>query len=55
MSVGVDPETGGRAYRERIGIVLQETAIEKELTVRESIDNYAVFYPRRRSTGELIV
>lgn len=52
--LGMDPETGGREYRERIGIVLQETAIEKELTVREAIDIYAALYPRRRPTAELI-
>ena len=52
--LGMDPETGGRAYRERIGIVLQETAIEKELMVREAIDIYGAMYPRRRPTGELI-
>jgi len=52
--LGMDPETGGRAYRERIGIVLQETAIENELMVREAIDIYGAMYPRRRQTGELI-
>jgi len=52
--LGMDPETGGRAYRERIGIVLQESAIEKELSVREAIDIYGALYPRRRHTGELI-
>ncbi|MCP3975180.1 MAG: ABC transporter ATP-binding protein [bacterium] len=52
--LGMDPETGGRQYRERIGIVLQETAIEKELTVREAIDIYAALYPRRRPASELI-
>ena len=38
---GFDPETGGRRYRERIGIVLQEDSLEQELTVRESLDLYA--------------
>ncbi len=52
--LGIDPETGGRDYRERIGIVLQETAIEKELSVREAIDIYGALYPRRRPVGELI-
>jgi len=52
--LGMDPETGGRAYRERIGIVLQETAIENELTVREAIDIYGAVYPQRRRTEELI-
>ena len=52
--LGEDPETAGRDFRERIGIVLQLNAIEKELTVREAIDTYGSFYPRRRETGELM-
>ena len=52
--LGMNPETGGRDYRERIGIVLQETAIENALTVREAIDIYGALYPRRRPAGELI-
>ena len=52
--LGEDPETAGRDFRERIGIVLQSNAIEKELTVREAIDTYGSFYPRRRETGELM-
>ena len=52
--LGEDPEKAGRDFRERIGIVLQSSAIEKELTVREAIDTYGSFYPRRRETGELM-
>jgi ABC-2 type transport system ATP-binding protein len=52
--LGTDPQTGGRRYRERIGIVLQETAIERELTVTEALDIYGGVYPHRRPTGELI-
>jgi ABC-2 type transport system ATP-binding protein len=52
--LGVDPETAGRDFRERIGIVLQSTAIEKELTVREAIGTYGSFYPKRRPTAELM-
>ena len=52
--LGVDPGTAGRDFRERIGIVLQSSAIEKELTVREAIDTYGSLYPRRRPTGELM-
>jgi ABC-2 type transport system ATP-binding protein len=50
----MDPETGGRNLRERIGIVLQEPAVEKELTVRESLQIYGQVYPRRRDPDELI-
>jgi ABC-2 type transport system ATP-binding protein len=52
--LGFDPEVGGRPFRERIGIVLQNSAIEKELTVRESLDLYGSMYPRRRRPEELI-
>src|SRR6266536_2739933 len=33
--LGMDPATGGRALRERIGIVLQEAGFLMELTVQE--------------------
>jgi ABC-2 type transport system ATP-binding protein len=52
--LGYDPTARAREYRERIGIVLQETAIEEQLTVKEAIDIYGSMYPRRRPTGELI-
>ncbi len=52
--LGFDPSTGGREFRERIGIVLQETAVEPELTVSEVLDVYGDVYPKRRPTEELI-
>lgn len=52
--LGFDPATGGRAFREKIGIVLQESAVEPELTVSEVIDVYGDVFPKRRPTGELI-
>lgn len=52
--LGYDPTARDRGYRERIGIVLQETAVEEELTVSEAIDIYGAMYPNRRKTGELI-
>jgi ABC-2 type transport system ATP-binding protein len=52
--LGFDPATGGRAYRERIGIVLQEAGMEEEFTVRELLTLYAGFYPRPRPVGEVI-
>jgi ABC-2 type transport system ATP-binding protein len=52
--LGFDPETGGREFREKIGIVLQESAVEPELTVSEVIDVYGDVFPKRRPTGELI-
>ncbi len=36
-SLGIDPANGGRDYRERIGIVLQEAGFDEEFTVRELV------------------
>ena len=52
--LGFDPSTGGRAYRERIGIVLQEGAVERELSVREALSIYGGMYPRRLEADHLI-
>ncbi len=52
--LGFDPETGGRAFRERIGIVLQEAGIDERFTVRELVSLYAGFYPRPRAVDEVI-
>ncbi|MCU0284407.1 MAG: ABC transporter ATP-binding protein [Candidatus Nanopelagicales bacterium] len=52
--LGMDPQTGGRAYRERIGIVLQEAGFDEEFTVRELVSLYAGLYPRRRGVDEVI-
>ena len=52
--LGFDPHTGGRAFRERIGIVLQEAGFDEEFTVRELVSLYAGLYPRRREVDEVI-
>jgi ABC-2 type transport system ATP-binding protein len=52
--LGHDPSIGGRAFRERIGIVLQEGSVERDLSVREALEIYGGMYPRRRDTAELI-
>jgi ABC-type multidrug transport system ATPase subunit len=52
--LGFDPQTGGRAYRERIGIVLQEAGFDEEFTVRELVTMYSRLYPRRRDVDEVI-
>ncbi|GAA2987225.1 ABC transporter ATP-binding protein [Streptosporangium longisporum] len=52
--LGFDPATGGRAYRERIGIVLQEAGFEEEFTVAELVRLYAGFYPHPRRPDEVI-
>ncbi len=52
--LGFDPDHGGRAYRERIGIVLQTAGLERELRVREAVATYAAFYPRPRDVADVI-
>jgi ABC-2 type transport system ATP-binding protein len=42
--LGADPARAGRSWRERIGIVLQESAPEAGLTVRECLELYAGYY-----------
>lgn len=52
--LGLDPASAGRAYRDRIGIVLQEPSLERELEVAEAISTYAAFYTRSRDVDEVI-
>ena len=52
--LGEDPERAGRAWRERIGIVLQSCRLDPYLTVRESIELYAGYYSAPRSVAETI-
>jgi len=44
--LGFDPATGGRGFRERIGIVLQDAGFDEEFTVRELVVLYRGLYPR---------
>ena len=52
--LGHDPAKGDRSLKERIGIVLQSTGVDPFLTVGETIEMYAGYYPRRRPTDEVI-
>lgn len=52
--LGVDPGSAPRWFRDRIGIVLQSSGIDPELTVREVIDLYRRVYRRPRTTDEMI-
>jgi ABC-2 type transport system ATP-binding protein len=52
--LGHDPARGERAMRERIGVVLQSSGIQPDLTVGELIEMYGRYYPRSRSVAELI-
>lgn len=52
--LGVDPAEPTRAWRERIGIVLQGTTLEGKLTVRESLELYAGYFDKPRPVDEVI-
>jgi ABC-2 type transport system ATP-binding protein len=52
--LGEDPQRAGRAWRERIGIVLQSGRLDPYLTVRESLGLYAGYYRAPRPIDEVI-
>src|SRR5215208_6307178 len=52
--LGHDPQARERAYKERIGIVLQETGVEPFLTVAEVIEQYRGYYPHPRSVDDVV-
>ncbi len=52
--LGEDPQHAGRAWRERIGIVLQSGRLDPYLTVRESLGLYAGYYRAPRPIEEVI-
>jgi ABC-2 type transport system ATP-binding protein len=52
--LGVDPARADRAWRSRIGFVLQECRMEPLLSVRETLELYAGYYERPRSVAETI-
>ena len=54
--LGLDPadRSAGRELRERIGLVLQDIAVEPYLTVRETVARNAGYYPAPRDVGEVI-
>jgi ABC-2 type transport system ATP-binding protein len=53
--LGVDPARAGRAWRNRVGAVLQESHPEPGLTVRESLRLYAGYFEAPRGIEETIV
>lgn len=52
--LGSDPASAGRAWRSRIGIVLQTATDAAELTVEEIVRHMAGYYPDARDTDEVI-
>ena len=52
--LGVDPERRDRSLRAKVGIVLQECAVDPYLTVSEVVTQRAGLYPSPRRVGEVI-
>jgi ABC-2 type transport system ATP-binding protein len=52
--LGSDPEKGDWELRDRIGIVLQESGVDPDLTVREAIEIYGAAYTRQRPTDDVV-
>jgi ABC-2 type transport system ATP-binding protein len=52
--LGFDPGRRERAFKEKIGIVLQETGVEPYLTVGETIDLFRGYYPAPLPTDHVI-
>jgi ABC-2 type transport system ATP-binding protein len=54
LVLGIDPARGGSALRDRIGIVLQTSGVEDELSIREALEVYGSTYSRRRPIEEAV-
>jgi len=53
--LGFDPERAGSAFRERIGVVLQQSQLWPNLTVAETHRMFAGYYEHPRNVDEVIV
>ena len=52
--LGHDPQRAERSLKERIGIVLQETSVDRFYTVREVVELYGGYYPNPLPVDEVI-
>ena len=52
--LGFDPERAGSAFRERIGVVLQQSQLWSNLTVAETHRMFAGYYEHPRNVDEVI-
>ncbi len=51
---GLDPQRSGPEFKYAIGAALQSTALPDKMRVREALELFGSFYPRRRSAAELL-
>jgi ABC-2 type transport system ATP-binding protein len=52
--LGANPRTGGRAWRAKIGLVLQTTSLDAQLTVTEALTMFRTLYPNPLRVGEVL-
>ena len=52
--LGVDPQQAGSAWRERIGVVLQSSAMYPNLTVTEHVALFAGYFSKPRDMDEVV-
>jgi ABC-2 type transport system ATP-binding protein len=52
--LGMDPADSPRELRERVGIVLQDSGVQDDLTVAELLEMYGRYHVRRRPVDDLI-
>jgi ABC-2 type transport system ATP-binding protein len=52
--LGLDPSRPTRAWRERIGLVLQESEVDPVYTVREIVGMFARYYTKPRNVDDTI-
>jgi len=54
LVLGEDPQSPSKTWRENIGVVLQESEPDKDLTARESLSMYASFYDAPRPVDDVL-
>ncbi|MGH2914340.1 MAG: ABC transporter ATP-binding protein [Solirubrobacteraceae bacterium] len=52
--LGIDPATGSRDLRERVGIVLQQCGVQEDLSVQELVEMYGRYHLRPRPVDEVL-
>ncbi len=52
--LGFDPARGERGMRERVGIVLQQCGVQKDLSVAELLEMYGSYYLHPRPIDEVL-
>jgi ABC-2 type transport system ATP-binding protein len=52
--LGVDPKKGGGAWKDRIGLVLQDSDFDPSHTVAETVNLFAGFFSKPRSVAETL-